>query len=166
MQDTYVKRRKLPSDPSKSEDVDVDDYTTALLRFENGVPGTLETSWATLGRKVWLTVEVNGTEGSVYYNFENPNELSYYSGSDPDDRQGHRTILMGPAHPYGKSFTFPATGCGEGFQDSLNNELYEVTSAVVNHSPLVPSFYDGWKVSQVIEAIQESSETRKWVDIP
>jgi predicted dehydrogenase len=166
MQETFIKNRKVSGDTNKAETVDVDDYATALVRFENGIPGMLETSWATLGRKVLLQVEVNGTEGSIYYDFENPNDLLLYSSADPKDRQGYRRILMGPAHPYGTSFTFPATGSGAGFQDSLNNEIYEVVSAVVSQSPLAPSFFDGWKVSQIIEAIQESSENRKWVDVP
>ncbi|MDA4111576.1 MAG: Gfo/Idh/MocA family oxidoreductase [Thaumarchaeota archaeon] len=165
MQETFIENRKLPNDRSKSEQVDVDDYTTALVRFANGVPGTIETSWATVGRKVALQIEVNGSEGSVYYNFENPNDLHYYSGADPNDRQGHRTIIMGTAHPYGTSFTFPATGSGAGFQDSINNEIYEVVNAVMKRSSLAPSFYDGWKVNQVIEAIQESSSKKKWVDL-
>ena len=165
MQETFIKNRKASSGSPNSESVDVDDYTTAIIRFADGTPGTLETSWATLGRKVLLQVEVNGTEGSIYYDFEKPNDLQYYSSSDPKNRQGHRMILMGPAHPYGNSFTFPATGSGAGFQDSLNNEIYEVVRAVASHTPLTPSFFDGWKVSQVIEAIQESSNSRKWVDI-
>ncbi len=162
MQETFIRNRKTPSG---SENVDVDDYTSAMLRFADGTPGILETSWATLGRKVLLQVEVNGTEGSIYYDFENPNDLRYYSSSDPKDLQGHRTILMGPAHPYGSSFTFPATGSGAGFQDSINNDIYEVVRAAKNHASVIPGFIDGWKVSRVIEAIQESNVDRKWVDI-
>jgi predicted dehydrogenase len=165
MQDTFITERKLAGTPSKSGTVDVDDYSCALIRFTNGVPGRLETSWASLGRKVYLDFEVNGTEGSVYFNFEKPNELSYYSDSDPKDLQGHRAILMGPVHPYGTSFSFPATGSGAGFQDSLNNEIYEVLNGVINSSLVKPDFYDGWKVSQVVEAIHKSSIMQKWVEI-
>jgi len=165
LQDTFIKERKLPENPSESRKVDVDDYTCALLRFDNGVPGRLETSWASLGRKVYLDFEVNGTEGSVYFNFERPNELSYYSNADPKDLQGHRAIIMGPVHPYGSAFSFPATGSGAGFQDSLNNEIYEVLNGVANSSQVKPDFYDGWKVSQVVEAIQKSSISQKWVDV-
>ena len=165
MQETFIKSRGSASDSATRENVDVDDYTSAMIRFADGTPGILETSWATQGRKVLLQVEVNGTEGSIYYDFESPNDLHYYSSSDPKDRQGHRTVLMGPAHPYGNSFTFPATGSGAGFQDSLNNEIYEVVRAVASNTPIVPSFLDGWRVSQVIEAIQESSVNREWVDI-
>ncbi len=165
LQDTFIKERKLLNTSSESAAVDVDDYTCALLHFDNGVPGRLETSWASLGRKVYLDFEVNGTEGSVYFNFEKPNELSYYSNSDPKDLQGHRAIMMGPVHPYGSAFSFPATGSGAGFQDSLNNEIYEVLNAVVNSSQVKPDFYDGWKVSQVVEAIQKSSISQKWVDV-
>jgi len=165
MQATFIKERKIAPASSEFADVDVDDYTCALMRFANGVPGRLETSWASLGRKVYLDFEVNGTEGSVYFNFERPNELEYYSGLDPKDRQGHRAIIMGPVHPYGSAFTFPATGSGAGFQDSLNNEIYEVLKAVASSSSVKPDFYDGWKVSQVIEAIQKSSITQKWESV-
>jgi len=163
LQSTFINERKVPgAAPVK---VDVDDYTCALVRFENGVPGRIETSWASIGRKVYLDFEVNGTEGSVYFNFEQPNELSFYSGNDPKDLQGHRTILMGPIHPYGNAFSFPATGSGAGFQDSLNNEIYEVLNGVLTSSPVKPDFYDGWKVAQVIEAVQKSSVLEKWVDV-
>jgi predicted dehydrogenase len=165
MQSTFIKERKIAYSPGETADVDVDDYTCALMQFENGTPGRLETSWASLGRKVYLDFEVDGTEGSVYFNFERPNELSYYSGKDPKDLQGHRTILMGPIHPYGSSFSFPATGSGAGFQDSLNNEIYEVLNAVATGSQLKPDFFDGWKVAQIIEAIQKSSSSQKWVDV-
>ena len=165
MQATFIKQREIAHTSSEFAEVDVDDYTCALMRFVNGVPGRLETSWASLGRKVYLDFEVNGTEGSVYFNFERPNELEYYSGLDPKDRQGHRAIIMGPVHPYGSAFTFPATGSGAGFQDSLNNEIYEVLNAVASSSSVKPDFYDGWKVAQVIEAIQKSNTSQKWVDV-
>ena len=155
----------MANSSSEFAEVDVDDYTCALIKFKNGIPGRLETSWASLGRKVYLDFEVNGTEGSVYYNFEKPNELSYYSNSDPKDRKGHRTIIMGPAQPYGSAFSFPATGSGAGFQDSLNNEIYEVMRGVATSSLVKPDFFDGWKVAQVIEAIQESNTLQKWVDV-
>lgn len=164
LQSTFIRERKIPFS-SESATVDVDDYTCALLRFSNGVPGRMETSWASIGRKVYLNFEVNGTEGSIYFNFERPNELSYYSGSDPKDLQGHRTILMGPLHPYGDSFSFPATGSGAGFQDSLNNEIFEVLNGVRSSTPVRPDFHDGWRVAQIIEAIQKSSTEERWVTV-
>jgi len=165
MLDTFINERKIAFTSSESGKVDVDDYACALLKFDNGVLGRLETSWASLGRKVYLDFEVNGTEGSVYFNFERPNELGYYSNSDPKDLQGYRTVMMGPIHPYGNAFSFPATGSGAGFQDSLNNEIFEVLNGVVNSSQVKPDFYDGWKVSQVIEAIQKSSVSQKWENV-
>ncbi len=74
IQSTFIKERKIAHSHGESAEVDVDDYACALLRFANGIPGRLETSWASLGRKVYLDFEVNGTEGSVYFNFEKPNE--------------------------------------------------------------------------------------------
>jgi predicted dehydrogenase len=163
-QATFINERKVAFS-SESANVDVDDYTCALLKFTNGVTGRLETSWASLGRKVFLDFEVNGTEGSVYFNFERPNELGFYSSLDSKDRQGYRAIMMGPPHPYGSAFTFPATGSGAGFQDSLNNEIFEVLQGIISSSMVKPDFYDGWKVAQVIEAIQKSNTEQRWVDV-
>ena len=163
-QATFIKERKIAYS-TDSAAVDVDDYTCALLKFANGVLGRLETSWASFGRKVFLDFEVNGTEGSVYFNFERPNELGFYSSSDPKDRQGYRAIMMGPPHPYGSAFTFPATGSGAGFQDSLNNEIFEVLQGIISSTMVKPDFYDGWKVAQIIEAIQKSNTEQRWVNV-
>jgi predicted dehydrogenase len=45
--------------------------------------------------------EINGTKGSVRFNFERMNELEFYSVNDPEYAQGFRTILATePVHPY------------------------------------------------------------------
>jgi predicted dehydrogenase len=174
-QGTFIQERVLPSNSEQSSvktsgkgKVDVDDSTMALLRFENETLGSIEASWSAQGRKVSLEFEVNGSDGSIYYNLERPNEIKIFTNDGSVDQQGYRTILIGPHHPYGSAMVFPAPGVGMGFEDSIINELYELVSVIEEKSGrgVTPSFYDGWKVNQVIEAIQNSNLEQRWVNIP
>ena len=159
---TFVHERPLPGANSKRGKVDADDTFMCLLEFENDVIGRIEASWLAHGRKVHLEFELNGSDGSLYFNLERPNELQIYSSEDPKDRQGYRTILMGPVHPFGNGIVFPAPGTGMGFQESLTNEVYDLVKGIQEKQKVSPSFYDGWKVNQVIDAIIESAEKRRW----
>jgi predicted dehydrogenase len=160
---TFIEERPTGNSTEKS---DVDDSTFALLKFDNGALGRVEASWCALGRKVNLEFEINGSEGSVYYNLERPNEVQVFSKRDEKTAQGFRTVLVGPLHPYGTSMVFPAAGTGMGYEESIINEFYDFLSTIEDRSKkLSPTFYDGWKVNQAIEAIMESSEKEKWVHI-
>ncbi|MDF2959136.1 MAG: Gfo/Idh/MocA family oxidoreductase, partial [Paenibacillus sp.] len=87
MEKTFVKKRvKVPGDgllhPSPSvqlEDVTVDDTTAFLAKFENGALGTFEASRMASGRKNHERIEINGSKGSLSFNFERMNELEYWS---------------------------------------------------------------------------------------
>jgi predicted dehydrogenase len=165
IQNTFIKERKKQGSDSKGL-VDVDDSTIALLKFKGkDVLGRVETCWSAPGRRVFLEFELNGSEGSVYFNLERPNELQLYTSHEQKDKQGIRTILIGPAHPYGDRMIFPAAGAGMGYEDSLVNEISELISAINNNSNTEPSFYDGWKTSEILEAIQLSCEREEWVHL-
>ncbi len=174
-QGTFIKERLLAPNKEQSNlkppgkgKVDVDDSTMALLRFENETLGRIEASWSAQGRKVSLEFEVNGSDGSIYYNLERPNEIKIFTNDGSVDQQGFRTVLIGPYHPYGSSMVFPAPGVGLGFEESIINELYELVRGIEQEkgSGVTPSFYDGWKVNQVIEAIQNSNLEQRWVNVP
>ncbi|HEX5416448.1 MAG TPA: Gfo/Idh/MocA family oxidoreductase [Chloroflexota bacterium] len=42
---------------------------------------------------------------------------------------------------------------------------YQFVEAILRDLPLTPSFYDGWKAQQVIEAAFEAAKSGKWVDV-
>ncbi len=165
-QGRFLKERPMQGTSSKRGKVDIDDTTMSLLKFSNGVIGRIEASWCAWGRKVGFEFEINGSEGSVYYNLERPNEVQIYSKDDPKDIQGYRTVFMGPIHPYGKGMIFPAAGAGMGFEESIVNEFYDFLNVIVDRNQkLSPTFYDGWKVNQVIEAIVDSAMNDRWASM-
>ena len=80
-------------------DVTVDDQTEILADFESGASGTILASWAGTGHKCDLGFEVIGSRGSLSFTWQRSNELKFFDATDAEDRQGFRTILVGPAHP-------------------------------------------------------------------
>jgi len=55
----------------------LDDYGHALVTYENGAFGTVTASQISHGRENDVTLEVDGTKGSLSWRQENPNELCH-----------------------------------------------------------------------------------------
>src|SRR5690625_7833056 len=70
-------------------------------RFASGVLGSFEATRMAQGRKNAMRVEINGSAGSLAFDFERMNELEFYDATAPDGRQGFTRILTTePEHPY------------------------------------------------------------------
>jgi len=144
--------------------VDVDDGTVFVAEFENGALGTFEATRFAQGHKNDLSIEVNGDKGSIKFVFERMNELQYFSADDEPGTQGFRLIQASEGiHPYMTAW-WP-TGHVIGYEHTFVHEIYEFVRAIVNNTPTVPSFYDGVKCSQVIEAVELSAQRRAAVDV-
>ncbi len=71
--------------------MDVENEVMSLLKFESGAIGSVEATRNAWGRNNFITVEIHGSEGSVYFNYENRDELQVCFKSDGDDCGGVRT---------------------------------------------------------------------------
>ena len=69
---------------------------------------------------------------------------------------------MGPAHPNGE--LWPMADLGVGYVEQKCVEYKAFFDAIANNDPSLVScsFYDGFKVCQVVDAIKKSSETGNW----
>lgn len=173
---TYIKERPVQSSGFDSlgaakdssgpkEAVDVDDEAISLVRFENGAVGSIEATRNAWGRNNYITFEIHGTEGSIFFNYENRDELQVAFKVDEGDRRGFRTIYTGPNQPYGE-FLWPIPALGIGYGETKLIETYEVIKAVVGEGTVRPDFADGYQAALVDEAILESGETNQWVQVP
>jgi predicted dehydrogenase len=145
--------------------VDVDDEIMTLLRFTDGAVGSLEATRNAYGRNNFLTFEIHGEVGSIIFNYERRDELQVFFAADQGDRRGFRTIYTGPAHPYGDGL-WPIPGLGIGYGETKIVECLDLVQAIVGGTPVSPDFGDGYQISKIAAAIQESAETGVWVDIP
>jgi predicted dehydrogenase len=141
--------------------VDVDDEITTLLKFDNGAIGSLEATRNAWGRNNFITLEIHGEIGSIYFNYERRDELQVCFANDPADRKGFRTIYTGPAHPNGAAL-WPIPALGIGYGETKIIECYDFFDAVVNHKRCEPDFEDGYRISQICDAILQSAATSQW----
>jgi len=144
--------------------VDVDDEFISLLRFENGAIGSIEATRNGWGRNNFLTFEIHGTKGSLYFNYENRDELQVCFANDPADRRGYRTVYTGPATPYGEAL-WPIPALGIGYGETKIIEMHDFIQSIVEDREISPSFIDGYRIAQISEAILKSSESHQWIKI-
>jgi predicted dehydrogenase len=145
--------------------VDVDDEVLTLVRFSNGALGSIEATRNAYGRNNFLTFEIHGETGSLYFDYERRDELQVCFAEDAADRRGFRTVHTGPAHPYGDGL-WPIPAIGIGYGETKIIECYDLFRAVVDGTPVSPDFGDGYQIARICEAISESAGTGDWADVP
>ena len=151
---------KLGSDAKKAP-VDVDDENSFLVKFKSGAVGSIEATRNAWGRNNFITVEVHGTEGSIFFNYERLNELQVCFAKDADDRRGFKTIYTGPAHFYGE-VTWNIPGMNIGYGELKTIEIYEFVKSVVEGKQPSTSFDVGYQIDKVCDAVMRSSESGRW----
>jgi predicted dehydrogenase len=146
---------------TKKGKVTVDDASLFLARFANGALGTFEATRLAAGRKNANSFEINGSKGSLRFEFERMNELQYFDRTEPQHVQGFRTILATePTHPYFKGYWPP--GHIIGYEHTFINTVANLVTAIANNQLPSPNFYDGLKCQAVLEAASNSAVSRKW----
>lgn len=149
---------------AKLKEVDVDDEAMFLLKFKNGAVGSIEATRNAWGRNNFITVELHGTLGSLYFNYERLNELQVCFATDPDDRRGFKTIYTGPAHFYG-DVTWNIPGMNIGYGELKTIEMYDFIKAIMDKEQLPTNFERGYQIERVCEAVMKSADTKQWEKI-
>jgi predicted dehydrogenase len=141
---------------------DVDDAVESVVRFENGVVGTIEASRFCQGRKNAFTWEINGSKGSIAFDLERLNELQVHlNDSKPGERaQGFRTVLVSEAdHPFWEHW-WPQ-GHTIGWEHSFVHELHHLLTAIRDDTEVAPhgaTLEDGYRAAEVCDAMLRSAE--------
>lgn len=161
---TIIEKRPSASDSTELVDVENDDVMVILAEYENGAIGTLGTSRIATGRKNFLSYEIQGTEGTVYYSLENLNEVHVYFTSDRGRDLGFRKVYLGPEHK-GYSTFQPQAGIAIGFNDMKVLEVHQLLSSITSGTPYICDFTFGWKIDQTISAILQSAQQENWVNV-
>ncbi len=146
--------------------VTVPDSAMFIGRMENGVLANVEATRYALGRKNHIAIEINGSKGSIYFDFEDMNRLKFYNGDDPKARRGFRDILVTErdgVQPYVGNWWPP--GHGIGYEHTFIHTVADFVNACVEGKPVQPTFEDGLKNQRVLAAVEESSQKGKWVKV-
>ena len=174
---TFIHERPLPDQAGKGQGlaakatrkmgkVTVDDAALVLGRFENGALANLEATRFALGRKNHIEIEINGSKGSFYFDFEDMNRLKFFDNTNPADRQGFRDILVtqpGGIHPYVGQWWPP--GHIIGYEHTFVHTIADFVNACIENKSVQPTFEDGVKNQRVLEAVEQSAKSGKWVKV-
>lgn len=173
---TYIKKRPISnglndslgntkggSDTPKS-DVSVDDQCVFMIECKNGAFGTIEATRNAWGRNNYITFEIHGTAGSLYFNYERRDELQVCFASDKEDRRGFRTVYTGPNHPYGDGL-WPIPALGIGYTETKIIECYDFFRAIAENTEASPNFKDGYAIELISDAILKSAKSHSWEKI-
>jgi predicted dehydrogenase len=162
---TFIKERPRPGGGRGI--VDVDDAFAAVVEFENGALGTLEATRFAKGRKNYEVLEINGENGSLRFNLERMNELEVFWADAPRDTQGFTPVLVSESfHPYWQ-YWWPQ-GHIIGWEHTFVHEIAHLLNAIVNNTPIAPlgaTFEDGYRNAVVGDAIAESAQSGRRVDV-
>ena len=159
LMETFVTERPLP-DPApggpRTGEVTVDDAALFLARFEGGALGAFEATRFANGRRNAIRLEVNGSDGSLAFDFEAMNELWFYDGTGERDTAGFRRILVTePTHPYLEAWWPP--GHGLGYEHTFTHEVADLVTDIGAGRAPTPSFADGLQIQRVLAAIETSA---------
>lgn len=168
--ETFVKQR-MHAETGKVEPVGIDDACMFLAVFENGSMGTFESTRYARGRKNYNTFELNGEQGSVHFDLEDPQYLDYFRYADPDTGKKVEDHLTGWQrihvtnfeHPYMDRWWVP--GCTIGYEHTFVHQLADFLKGIETGKPTQPDFRSGLRTQKVCDAVIDSARTGTWVEI-
>ncbi|MFC8363579.1 Gfo/Idh/MocA family protein [Streptomyces griseorubiginosus] len=137
--------------------VTVDDAAVFTGRLASGALATFEATRMATGRKNALRLEINGESGSLAFDLERLNELSFHDHREPAATAGFRRVLVTePDHPYLDAWWPP--GHGLGYEHTFVHQARDLVHAIASGSGPRPSFADGLQVQRVLAAVEESAD--------
>ncbi len=170
---TIVDERPLPSEHSGlsgkagtgTGKVTVDDAAMFLAELSGGALGVFEATRFANGRKNAIRIEVNGSRGSLAFDFEDMNLLHFFDGTEDAGTAGFRRIMVTEEqHPYVGAWWPP--GHIIGYEHSFIHQAVDLVRDIAAGTDPTPSFADGLQVQRVLAAVETSSDNDSWQEIP
>jgi predicted dehydrogenase len=149
----------------------LDDYGTAIIKYENGALGTVTASQISHGRENDAFIEIDGTKGSLEWHQEEPNKMIVRKNGEP-----HK-IYTRSGGPYlsaiaGASSRLPS-GHPEGFFEAFANIYSTTYDAIVKRASgssfekvntVYPNIYDGVEgMLFITQSVASSKENGAWL---
>jgi len=158
---TFVKERRQAGKRGKGKS-NVDDCVLFVASFKNGATASFEASRLAVGHHNRNTIEVNGTHGSVLFDFEDMNVLHLADGREDPKTAGWRRIMCTSAgnHPYAEAWWPDAHVIG--YEHGFTNMAADIVQVLSGRKPLVPlpDFEDAYQTQRVLEAALLSARNR------
>ena len=176
--ETFIRERPLPSETSgltasvngdadgrrPTGPVTVDDAALFVARLDGGAVASFEATRFATGRKNGLRIELNGSLGSLAFDFERMNELEFYDATLKTTEQGFSRILVTePDHPYLSAWWPP--GHLIGYEHTFTHQARDFLEAIATGTDPSPSFLEGLQVQLALDAVERSAASGSWTEV-
>jgi predicted dehydrogenase len=169
MTKTFVKER-VHADTGVVAPVGIDDACMFLAEFANGSMGTFESTRYARGRKNYNTFEMNGEEGSVYFDLEESEYLQYFEYKQQQSGKKVESHLTGwrkihttnAEHPYMSHYWVPGTCIG--YEHTFLNALADFVAGIESGNPTQPDFRAALQTQRVCDAVIEAASKGTWLE--
>lgn len=155
-----------PNARYEDKSVSTEDFASVLFRFDDGSKGSFRVSQVSAGHKNGLTFEINGSEQSVAWDQEVPQQLWVGRRAQANQILSDDPALMN--RDVADSAHYPG-GHIEGWPDAFKNMMAQFYRAVqegkMPEKPLFATFHDGENVMYIIDAIVKSHQHQRWVRV-
>lgn len=154
------------ADDAPLEPVENDDIAVVLARLASGATATLEANRVGNGHPFDISLEVLGSKGSARWSQQDSYRVDLFLREQSDSvGNGTMALNVGPTHgDYGAFWPLP--GITVGLHEVKAVEVRNFVAAIAAGTEAYPSFREGWRVLEVLEAADRSSQTGAWVAVP
>lgn len=148
--------------------IDTEDGGFVLLELSGGLRASLTVSQVSAGRKNRQWFEIDGSLKAVSWNQEEPNKLWIGHRDQPNE-----ILIKDPAllDANARTYAHYPGGHPEGYPDGPRNlflNFYRAIGAGAGQLPDplgFPTFEDGHKEVQIVEAVLRSHREQRWVEV-
>lgn len=161
--ETFSGKQLKPEDYEKVK-IDSEGYGNVLLQFDDGSKGMTCISHISSGRKNHIVFELNGTEKSIWWDNERPNELMIGNRNEPNQLMFKDGVLLDDAV---RDYAHYPAGHNEGYPSAVKNFCRNVYRYISGRSSEIDfaTFADGHIADRIVEAVLQSSKTGSWVNV-
>jgi predicted dehydrogenase len=150
------------------ERVTADEVNGALVEFESGAAGTIESAGVSTGRKNQLCWEVNGSRGSIRFDLEDLNHLHVCLDKAPvEEVRGFTNVSVTDFNHPLQSMILPP-GHNTGWEYGHVHALHHFIGCVVGDRDVAPyaaTFEDGYRIQVIMDALLQSAASSRTVEL-
>jgi predicted dehydrogenase len=140
-------------------DLDVEDQADLILRFDGGAGGCITVSAVSVGNPNSIRLAIDGVDLGLDWHQQEPD---FYFERRPDG------VLLRQRRPEdiaaADTLTFLPKGHPQGYLDAFRNVMASAWRDMVEGTALAPSFSDGLRGLQLVEAAVRSAKERRTVE--
>jgi predicted dehydrogenase len=161
--ETFANKLLDPEDYIETA-VDTEDFGAVIFRMGAHTHGSVAASQVSAGRKNRFNIEIYGTQSSVAWNQERPDEL-WVGHRDT----GNEIFIKDPSllKPAARNYADLPGGHSEGYDDTFK-QIFRRFYASIGAGDVseYPQFVDGLRQLTILDAVLRSHRTRAWAEVP